>query len=163
MAKSQKNQTFVLKINTKYLSKYNWHLTFKLSEIRKQPQLVVSLGSSQVLRWLEKEQCRQNNDFEATKIKREIKQIKKQENSIENKKRISALYDQLYEKQFQQDYLMLVMDSPKDYRYVCKHGFKITIDYGHTIRTVEYKGFLEPQVLLKRALLFLSIKKFMIS
>lgn len=142
MAKSQKNQIFVLKINTKYLSKYNWHLTFRLSEIRKQPQLVVSLGSSQILRWLEKEQCRQNNDFEATKIKREIKQIKKQKNGVENKKRINNLYDQLYEKQFQQDYLMLVMDSPKDYKYVCKHGFKITIDYGHIVRTVEYKRLL---------------------
>ena len=37
MAKSQKNQTFVLKINTGYLSKHNWHLTLKLNEIRKYP------------------------------------------------------------------------------------------------------------------------------
>jgi hypothetical protein len=86
MAKSQKNQTFVLKINTGYLSKNGWHLTLKLSEIRKQPQLVVSLGSSQVLRWLEQEQCKQNNDLEATRIKQEIKYIKKQENSIDNKR-----------------------------------------------------------------------------
>ncbi len=142
MAKSQKNQTFVLKINTSYLSKNGWHLTLKLHEIRKQSQLVVSLGSSQVLRWLEQEQCKQNNDFEATRIKQEIKYIKKQENSIDNKKRINDLYNQLYEKQFQQDYMMLVMDSPKDYRYVCQHGFSITIDYGHKTETVEYKRFL---------------------
>lgn len=142
MAKSQKNQTFVLKINTGYLSKHNWHLNLKLSEIRKQSQLVVSLGSSQVLRWLNQMQNRQNNDFEATLIKQEIKQIKKQENSISNKNRINDLYNQLYEKQFQQDYMMLVMDSPKDYRYVCKYGFKITIDYGNRVETVEYKRFL---------------------
>lgn len=142
MAKSQKNQTFVLKINTGYLSKNGWHLTLKLNEIRKQSQLVVSLGSSQVLRWLEQDQCKQNNDFEATRIKQEIKYIKKQENSIDNKKRISDLYNKLYEKQFQQDYMMLVMDSPKDYRYVCKHGFSITIDYGYRTETVEYKRFL---------------------
>ena len=142
MAKSQKNQTFVLKINTGYLSKHNWHLTLKLNEIRKQSQLVVSLGSSQVLRWIEQFQGRQNNDAEATLIKQEIKQIKKQENSIENKKRINDLYNRLYEKQFQQDYLMLVMDSPKDYRYVCEYGFSITIDYGYKIETVRYKRFL---------------------
>lgn len=142
MAKSQKNQTFVLKINTGYLSKNNWRLTLKLSEIRKQPQLVVSLGSSQVLRWLEQDQGRQNNDFEATRIKQEIKQIKKQENSLENKQRINNLYNQLYEKQFQQDYIMLVMDSPKDYRYVCDHGFSVTIDYGYKTETVEYTRFL---------------------
>lgn len=142
MAKSQKNQTFVLKINTGYLSKHNWHLSLKLNEIRKQSQLVVSLGSSQVLRWIEQFQGRQNNDADATLIKQEIKQIKKQENSYENKKRINDLYNRLYEKQFQQDYLMLVMDSTKDYKYVCEHGFNITIDYGNRTETVRYKRFL---------------------
>ncbi len=142
MAKSQKNQTFVLKINTGYLSKHNWHLSLKLNEIRKQSRLVVSLGSSQVLRWIEQFQGRQNNDVDATLIKQEIKQIKKQENSCENKRRINDLYNRLYEKQFQQDYLMLVMDSPKDYKYVCEHGFSITIDYGHRTETVRYKRFL---------------------
>ena len=70
MAKSQKNQTFVLKLNTGLLSKHGWHLIYKLSEIRKNPQLVVSLGSSQVLRWIEQIQFRQNNDSEATAIKK---------------------------------------------------------------------------------------------
>ena len=142
MAKSQKNQTFVLKINTGYLSKNNWNLTFKLSEIRRQSQLVVSLGSSQVLRWLTEIQNKQDSDLEASKRKREIKLLKKQENSIENKKQINKLYDELYELQFQQDYIMLVMDSPKDYRYACEHGFSITIDYGYRVQTVEYKRFL---------------------
>lgn len=145
MAKSQKNQTFVLKINTGYLSKHNWDLNLKLSEIRKQSQLVVSLGSSQVLRWMEKE----GNDAIATSIKREIKERKKLGNSIENKQKIGELYDKLYSTQFQQDYLMLVMDSPDDYRYAWKHGFSITIDYGCVIdesgstkKTVTYQRFL---------------------
>ena len=145
MAKSQKNQTFVLKINTGYLSRHNWSLTLKLSEIRKQSQLVVSLGSSQVLRWIEKK----GNDETATRLKKEIKEKKKLGNSAENKQKISELYDQLYITQFQQDYIMLVMDSPKDYRYACDNGFQITIDYGialdetgSTRRTVKYKRFL---------------------
>ena len=145
MAKSQKNQTFVLKINTGYLSRHNWNLTLKLSEIRKQSQLVVSLGSSQVLRWMEKK----GNDETATRLKKEIKEKKKLGNSAENKQKISELYDQLYITQFQQDYMMLVMDSPKDYRYACDNGFQITIDYGialdetgATRRTVKYKRFL---------------------
>ena len=142
MAKSQKNQTFVLKINTGYLSKNNWHLTFKLSEIRKQPQLVVSLGSSQVLRWMPELTGRPDADVEASKIKREIKDLKKNGNSLENKKKISQKYDELYELQFQPHYMMLVMDSPKDYKYVCQHGFKITIDYGYKTKTVEYQRFL---------------------
>lgn len=144
MAKSQKNQTFVLKINTGYLSRHNWNLNLKLSEIRKQSQLVVSLGSSQVLRWIEKE----GNDAIATDIKQQIKNEKKLGNNAD-KQKISRLYDQLYATQFQQDYMMLVMDSPEDYRYACNHGFSITIDYGCVIndsgstkKTVTYRRFL---------------------
>lgn len=138
MAKQQKNQIYVLKIHSGYLSKHNWHLDFKLSEIRKQPQMVVSLGSSQVLRWLTKLQKRENDDLRATKIKQDIKDIKKMENSYENKQKINDLYNELYEKQFQQDYLMLIMDSQNDYRYACKNKFSITIDYGHKQKTVTY-------------------------
>ena len=142
MAKSQKNQTVVLKINTGYLSKNNWHLTLKLSEIRRRPQLVVSLGSSQVLRWMPELTGKHDADIEASKIKQEIKYLKRQGNSLDNKKKISQKYDELYELQFQPHYMMLVMDSPKDYKYVYKHGFRITIDYGYKTETVEYKRFL---------------------
>ena len=142
MAKSQKNQIFVLKINTGYLSKHNWDLTLKLNEIRKQPQFVVSLGSSQVLRWMPELTGKPDADIEASKIKKEIKALKKQGNLIENKRKISQQYDKLYELQFQPHYLMLVMDSTKDYKYACTHGFKITIDYGDRKETVEYQRFL---------------------
>ena len=140
MAKSQKNQTFVLKINTGYLSKHGWHLDLKLNEIRKQSQMVVSLGSSQVLRWLTQMQHREQDDFNATNIKTLIKRLKKNENTYANKEEISKAYNKLYRTQFQQDYLMLVMDSPKDYRYACKHGFSVSIDYGdgEPPVTVEY-------------------------
>lgn len=137
MAKSQKNQTFVLKINTGYLSKHNWDLHLELDKIRKESQMVVSLGSSQVLRWMTQIQGRQNDDLTATNIKKEIKHIKKQENSVENKIRVRELYSRLYKTQFQQDYLMLVMDSVKDYKRALQ-GFTVTVDG----RTVKYKRLL---------------------
>ena len=142
MANSHKNQTFVLKINTGYLSKHNWNLTLKLSEIRKQPQLVVSLGSSQVLRWMPELTGKPDADAQASQIKQDIKYLKKQGNSLENKRKISQKYDELYELQFQPHYMMLVMDSPKDYKYAYKNGFSITVDYGHKTETIEYKRFL---------------------
>ena len=137
MAKSQKNQTFVLKINTGYLSKHNWDLHLELDKIRKESQMVVSLGSSQVLRWITQIQGRQDDDLAATNIKKQIKQIKKQENSQENKVRIKELYNDLYKTQFQQDYLMLVMDSVKDYRRALQ-GFSVTVDG----KPVKYKRLL---------------------
>lgn len=137
MAKSQKNQTFVLKINTGYLSKHNWDLNLELEKVRKDSQMIVSLGSSQVLRWITQIQGRQDDDLTATNIKKEIKYIKRQENSIENKNRIRELYKQLYKTQFQQDYMMLVMDSVKDYKRALQ-GFQITVDG----KTVKYKRLL---------------------
>ena len=143
MAKSQKNQTFVLKLNTGYLSKHNWDLTLKLSEVRKQSQLVVSLGSSQVLRWMPELTGREDADIKASIVKQRIKDLKKNGNSKENKQQISKMYDELYELQFQPHYMMLVMDSPQDYRYACEHGFKITIVYGdNRAETIKYKRFL---------------------
>lgn len=142
MAKSQKNQTFVFKVNTGYLSKNNWHLTLKLNEVRRKSQLVVSLGSSQVLRWMPELTGEPDADIEASKIKQEIKYLKQQDNSLDNKRKISEKYDELYKLQFQQHYMMVVMDSPKDYRYICDNGFKITVDYGDEVKTVEYKRFL---------------------
>lgn len=137
MAKSQKNQTYVLKINTGYLSKHNWDLSLELNQVRKNSQMVVSLGSSQVLRWLSQIQGRQNDDFNATQIKHEIKKIKRLPNSAENKKRVCELYNKLYKTQFQPDYMMLVMDSKKDYQRALQ-GFSITVD-GHK---VNYKRLL---------------------
>ena len=143
MAKSQKNQTFVLKINTGYLSRHDWNLTLRLSEIRRQPQLVVSLGSSQVLRWMPELTGCPDLDIEASRIKQQIKNLKKNGNSQSNKKQISQKYDELYELQFQPHYMMLVMDSPKDYRYACQHGFTINIVYSdNRVKTIRYKRFL---------------------
>lgn len=127
MAKSQKNQTYVLKINTKYLSKHGWNLNLNLEDVRRDSQMVVALGSSQVLRWLSAIQGRQNDDELATVLKNEISRLKKQPNSLDNKQRIKSLYRKLYATQFQQDYVMLVMDSVKDYRRALK-GFTITVD-----------------------------------
>lgn len=137
MAKSQKNQTYVLKIHSRYLSKYDWDLSLRLEDVRKDSQMVVSLGSSQVLRWITEIQNRQDDDDIASLLKSEIRAIKKRENSSENKQHIRGLYKKLYETQFQPDYMMLVMDSVGDYRRALK-GFQITVDG----RTVKYRRLL---------------------
>lgn len=157
MAKSQRNQTFVLKLNTGYLAKYHWDVTIKLNDARKDPKLIVSLGSSQVLRWLEEIQGKESNDFISTNIKKTIKRMKQDGASLSE---IANKYNQLYATQFQQDYMMLVMDSVKDYKYVCKHGYKITIDYGGgVVKTVKYKRFLGTAGSIKKAQSCLLMRK----
>ena len=127
MAKSQKNHTYVLKLHSQYLKRHKWNLDFSLENIRNDPQTVVALNDSQVLRWLSKIQNRENDNEKANELKKEIKFIKKQQNSRENKAKIRSLYAELYKTMFQQDYMMLVMDKKSDYDRALK-GFSITVD-----------------------------------
>lgn len=137
MAKSQRNQTFVLKLDTVFLRQNKWAPTIDITEARKRSQTIVALGSSQVLRWLESSE---KNDADATEIKQQI-QFYKQQPDAQDK--IQELYDKLYMLQFQPNYVMIVQKNAKDYQFLCKNGLKITIKYGKLYKkTIKYKRFL---------------------
>ena len=138
VAKSQKNHTYVLKLHSQYLKRHKWDLNLSLDDIRSDPQTVVALNNSQVLRWMSKIQNRENDNEIANEIKKEIKFIKKQPNSRENKMKIRSLYSNLYKTMFQQDYMMLVMDKKSDYDRALK-GFSITVD-GRKVNYVRLLG-----------------------
>ena len=156
MAKAQKTQQFIYKINSSLLRQNNWDLKLPLSDARKIPGVVVSLADSQILTWINELNGTENYDNDAKKIKNEIKDIKKLPNSIENKEKISKKYADLYNLQFKKDYLCLIIDKKSDYDRANK-GFKVNgIAYKRLIcttngvktssvvyaadRTVEYNG-----------------------
>ena len=91
MAKQKTTQQFVLKINSTLLAKNNWDLILPLERARKVPGLVVSLGDSQILTWINQLNGTTDYDIEAKRIKKEIKYLKKQPNCKENKKKIAEL------------------------------------------------------------------------
>ena len=97
MAKQKTTQQFVLKINSTLLAKNNWDLILPLERARKVPGLVVSLGDSQILTWINQLNGTTDYDIEAKRIKKEIKYLKKQPNCKENKKKIAELYKNLYD------------------------------------------------------------------
>lgn len=156
MAKAQKTQQFIYKINSSLLRQNNWDLKLPLSDARKIPGVVVSLADSQILTWINELNGTENYDNDAKKIKNEIKDIKKRPNSVENKEEISKKYADLYNLQFKKDYLCLIIDKKSDYDRANK-GFKVNgIAYKRLIcttngvktssvvyaadRTVEYNG-----------------------
>ena len=156
MAKAQKTQQFIYKINSSLLRQNNWDLKLPLSDARKIPGVVVSLADSQILTWINELNGTENYDNDAKKIKNEIKDIKKRPNSVENKEEISKKYADLYNLQFKKDYLCLIIDKKYDYDRANK-GFKVNgIAYKRLIcttngvktssvvyaadRTVEYNG-----------------------
>lgn len=124
MAKQKTTQQFVFKINSTLLTKNNWDLTLPLERARKVPGLVVSLADSQILTWINQLNGTSDYDSKAKKIKKEIKLLKKQPNSQENKKNIREKYKELYSLQFKEDYISLIIDKPTDYVRANK-GFKI--------------------------------------
>lgn len=124
MAKQKTTQQFVLKINSTLLAKNNWDLILPLERARKVPGLVVSLGDSQILTWINQLNGTTDYDIEAKRIKKEIKYLKKQPNCKENKKKIAELYKDLYDLQFKKDYVSLIIDKQKDYDRA-NEGFRI--------------------------------------
>jgi len=115
LAKAQKTQQFIYKINSSLLRQNNWDLSLPLSDARKIPGTVVSLADSQILTWINELNGTEDYDFRAKQIKREIKEIKRQPNSAENKAKVSEKYSELYNLQFKKDYLCVIMDRKSDY------------------------------------------------
>lgn len=94
-----------------------------LSEARKNDE-VISLSDSQMLRWIDELNGIEDADFTAKKIKKSIKMLKKQPNSLQNRREIKKLYEKLDKVQHKPDYMCLVIDKEKDYRRACR-GFTI--------------------------------------
>lgn len=62
--------------------------------------------------------------MQARKIKGEIKRLRKEPNSVPNRRQIKKLYAQLDDIQFKPDYLCVIIDKEKDYHRACR-GFSI--------------------------------------
>ena len=63
-------------------------------------------------------------DANAREIKAAIRRLRKEPNSLQNRRRIKKLYEELDAVQFKPDYLCVIMDKEKDYLRACK-GFSI--------------------------------------
>lgn len=121
--KQQTSQRYILKVHSTRLKKAKWNLTLPLSEARKNDE-VISLSDSQMLRWIDELNGTKNADIEAKMIKKNIKALKKEPNSIQNRREIKKLYGKLDKVQYKPDYMCLIIDKKKDYLRACK-GFII--------------------------------------
>ena len=86
--------------------------------------VVVALADSQILSWINEINGTQDYDIKAREVKKQIKFIKKQETSIENRSKISELYKELYRLQFREDYVCVVMKNNSHYKRA-NAGFRI--------------------------------------
>ena len=154
MAKQQKLQKYCFKLHTSYLAKNNWDLTLSVKEARKSISTIVTVNDSQVLRWIEELNGTQDVDARAKEIREQINYLKARNGS---KKEIATLYDQLYELQFQPDYLLLIIDKKSDYDRANK-GFKVNgIEYHRLLGTAG--GIKQSTIVYVSSRLYPEIKK----
>jgi len=132
MSKQLVCQKFIYKLHSQRLRNANWNLTLPISEARKNDE-VIALADSQVLRWIDELNGVTDADERAKQIKRELRVIRREPNSLQNRKRIRALYEELDKLQFKPDYMCLIIDKNKDYHRACK---------GFWINGVRYKRLL---------------------
>ena len=85
---------------------------------------MIALADSQVLRWLDELNGIDDADARALQIKREIRMLRRADNSAENRRAIKKLYQKLDAIQFKPDYMCLIIDKEKDYWRACE-GFAI--------------------------------------
>lgn len=98
-------------------------MTLPLSEARRNDE-VISLSDSQMMRWIDELNGMENADYSAKSIKKGIKKLKKEPNSLQNRREIKKLYEELDKVQHKPDYMCLVIDRESDYRRACR-GFTI--------------------------------------
>ena len=116
-------QRFIYKIHSSRLRKERWKLTLPIDEARRNDE-VISLADSQMLRWIDELNGITDADEMARNIKNEIRRIRREPNSVQNKRAIKRLYDELDALQFKPDYMCLIIDKEKDYYRACR-GFSI--------------------------------------
>ena len=114
---------YIYKIHSARLRNAKWDLKLPLAEARQNDE-VIALAGSTILRFIDELNGLENPDDLVVDIRREIKRLKREDNTAQNRKEIKQLYESLDNITFKQDYLSLIIDKEKDYWRACK-GFKI--------------------------------------
>lgn len=131
----KKPQVMVYKIHSRRIKNAKYNLVLPLKEAINNNDDVVSLADSQCMRWLHELNNVRDLDIKIKEIRKQIRRIKKQEKSRQNSASIRMLYDCLYQLQYQQDYLLIIMDSDSDYDRLCDKCIVNGVEYVRLLGT----------------------------
>lgn len=125
MAKQKNNQSLVFKINSSRLRRSKWSLDLKFEEARDNKE-IISLSSSQVLRWIDELNKIHNKDQEINSLKEEKNKIIQGSISKDSKKEIIKINNKINKLKFVKDYVCIIFDKKSDFdRCNSKKGFFI--------------------------------------
>lgn len=98
----------------------NYNVNINLRDVVYNPEVVISVGHSQLIQWLEDLTGKSNVHLEIKQKQREIKGRKQLGNTKENKKIIRELYNELNELQFEPNLVSVQFDKKSHFYRCCQ-------------------------------------------
>ena len=97
----------------------NYNVNISLSDVACNSEIVISVGHSQLIKWIEDLTSTSENYLKAEQARKEIKYLKSLDNTKENKKKIKDKYDELYGLQFEPNLVSIQFDKKSHFDKCC--------------------------------------------
>lgn len=97
----------------------NYNVNLDLRDIAYNSEIVISIGYSQLLKWIEEETNTINNYLYIQIIRKEIKELKQLDNTNDNQIAIKNKYDELYKYQFEENLVSIQFDKKSHFEKCC--------------------------------------------
>lgn len=118
--KPLKPQKYIYKLNSTYLDMNDYDVVIELNDIARNSEIVISIGHSQLIKWIEELTDTEHNYLKAEQVRKEIKGLKRLGNTKENKKKIKSKYDELYNLQFEPNLVSIEFDKKIHFNKCCQ-------------------------------------------
>lgn len=112
-------QKYIYKLNSTYLDMNNYDVKINLRDVMNNPEVVISIGHSQLIKWIEDLTGTENNYLRVKEVQKEIKILKRLDNTKENKDKIREKYDELYDLQFEPHLVSIEFDKKSHFDKCC--------------------------------------------
>ena len=113
-------QKYIYKLNSTYLDMNDYDVKINLHDVMNNPEIVISVGHSQLIKWIEDLTGTSNNYLKVKEVQKEIKVLKRLDNTKENKINIKAKYDELYNLQFESHLVSIEFDKKSHFDRCCE-------------------------------------------
>ena len=113
-------QKYIYKLNSTYLDMNDYNIDIELNDAAKNSEVIISVGHSQLIKWIEDLTGTENNYIYAENLRKEIRTLKKQDSTKENKQQIKKMYDDLYKLQFESHLVSVQFDKKSHFDKCCK-------------------------------------------
>jgi hypothetical protein len=125
LAKHQKAQRYVLKVDTNRLKSSHWNLTVTFEEAQEREE-IISLADSTTLRFIDdiNHVDVQSRELELKSLRERLRAIKRDGNSTQSRAEVREIYRRINELSYVKDYMCLVANNKTDYRRAVK-GFYV--------------------------------------